>query len=198
MTAPFNYPSTKHVRRHGPRGYSDYSSYRPWLRDEFAFRCVYCLQRERWVLGGLHIDHFHPVKLHPKMATDYDNLLYCCSSCNAAKRDLELPDPTAALLDGEVRILEDASLEASSRRAARIIRLLGLNTPKYREYRLLWIEIIALAKSHQPELYQRLLSFPDDLPDLSTLLPPDGNSRSNGVATSHFARRQNGTLPETY
>lgn len=54
MTFPFNYPDAPHRRRHGPRGYADYASYRPWLRDEFTFRCVYCLLREQWglVRGG--------------------------------------------------------------------------------------------------------------------------------------------------
>src|SRR5205085_2403491 len=52
MTPPFTYP---HVWRHGPRGYADYPSYRPWRRDEFTFCCVYCLLREWWVLGGLFI-----------------------------------------------------------------------------------------------------------------------------------------------
>ena len=104
MTPPFTYPATPHARRHGPGGYADYPSYRPWLRDEFTFRCVYCLLRERWVLGGLHIDHFSPVALHPELATTYDNLLYACASCNAAKRDLELPDPTAALLADSTKL----------------------------------------------------------------------------------------------
>lgn len=45
---PFEYPSAPLVRRHGPVGYLDYSSFRPWLRDEFGFRCVYCLRREQW------------------------------------------------------------------------------------------------------------------------------------------------------
>jgi hypothetical protein len=49
MTA-FNYPAEPHLRRHGPRGYADAASYRPWLRDEFAFRSVYCLFREQWVM----------------------------------------------------------------------------------------------------------------------------------------------------
>jgi hypothetical protein len=62
----------------------------------------------------------------------------------------------------------------------------------------MWIEIVALAKRFQPELYQHLLSFPDDLPDLSTLLPPGGNSRSDGMAASYFEKRMNGTLPEMY
>ena len=47
---PFMYPGQSHVRRHGPAGYADYKRYRPWLRDEFTFRCVYCLKRERWGL----------------------------------------------------------------------------------------------------------------------------------------------------
>ena len=48
MTDPFSYPAAAHVRRHGPQGYADYPSYLPWLRDEFSFRCVYCLLREQW------------------------------------------------------------------------------------------------------------------------------------------------------
>jgi HNH endonuclease len=198
MTPPFVYPPTAHVRRHGPKGYANYPSYRPWLRDEFTFRCVYCLLRERWILGGLHIDHFSPVARSPELATDYDNLLYCCSSCNAAKRDLKLPDATKALLEESMKVLEDGTIEASAPAAARIIKLLGLNTPKYREYRVMWIEIVALARRYQPVLYKQLLSFPDDLPDLSTLLPPDGNTRPEGVATSYFAQQKNSTLPETY
>ena len=59
MSAPFDYPAP-HLRRHGPMGYADYASYRPWLRDEFSFRCVYCLLREQWgrVRGLFDLDHF--------------------------------------------------------------------------------------------------------------------------------------------
>ena len=48
----FQYPRSALIRRHGPRGYADYVSYKPWLRDEFLFRCVYCLSRERWKPEG--------------------------------------------------------------------------------------------------------------------------------------------------
>ena len=44
----FDYPANRQERRHGPSGYASYESYRPWLRDEFEFRCVYCLKRETW------------------------------------------------------------------------------------------------------------------------------------------------------
>jgi hypothetical protein len=73
----FTYPADPHVRRHGPQGYASIGSYRPWLRDEFSFRCVYCLLREQWSLlpGMFDIDHFRPVVHHADLALTYDNLL---------------------------------------------------------------------------------------------------------------------------
>ena len=47
LESVFPYPAAAHVRLHGPQ-YTESASYKPWLRDEFAFRCVYCLWRERW------------------------------------------------------------------------------------------------------------------------------------------------------
>ena len=69
----FNYPTKPHQRRHGPTGYGDYESYRPWLRDEFLFRCVYCLNREKWYSDDVafNIDHFLPVAVAPDMECDY-------------------------------------------------------------------------------------------------------------------------------
>ena len=74
----FEYPSPAHIRRHGPQGYATYKSYRPWLRDEFAFRCVFCLAREQWgrESGEFDLDHFAPQATDPDLATNYDNLLY--------------------------------------------------------------------------------------------------------------------------
>lgn len=59
---PFEYPGAAHQRRHGPQGYRLPDSYRPWLRDEFAFRCVYCLIREQWgrVTAEFDVDFFLP------------------------------------------------------------------------------------------------------------------------------------------
>jgi hypothetical protein len=58
----FDYPNRLSHRRHAPSGYAKYESYRPWLRDEFIFRCVYCLKREQWghVTSEFDIDHFQP------------------------------------------------------------------------------------------------------------------------------------------
>ena len=200
VTVPFHYPSSPHVRRHGPKGYSGYESYRPWLRDEFSFRCVYCLRREQWgrVTGEFAIDHFLPSAHHPGRAGEYDNLLYACASCNLAKGDDELPDPLAALTTFAVTVGADGTTAAVTGDARRIVRKLGLDRPAANEYRALWVAIVRLAAAHDPELFRRLTRYPDDLPDLSALDPPGGNTRPDGIAASCLTRQREGTLPETY
>jgi hypothetical protein len=188
------------VRRHGPQGYADYPSYRPWLRDEFTFRCVYCLLREQWglVRGTFAIDHFLPAAVHPEKVADYDNLVYACATCNAAKGSEHVPDPCRVLLREDVRVREDGTISGTTPASRKLIRILGLDDPEHTEFRLLWIEITARALRHAPDLHQRLLGFPDELPDLGELRPPAGNSRPDGVGWSCFAQRQQGALPLTY
>ena len=200
MSTPFAYSPVPHVRRHGPQGYSDYASYRPWLRDEFSFRCVYCLLREQWgrVRGIYAIDHFLPVAHHPAKVTDYDNLVYACATCNAAKGDRMVPDPLAVLTSPGVRVAEDGTIHADNVEAAWLIELLGLDSSESTEFRLLWIGIVSLAARHDPALYRRLMSYPDDLPDLRRLQPPGGNSRPKGVANSALVRCERGELPACY
>ena len=114
MSRPFLYPATPLVRRHEPRGYANYSECRNWLRDDFSFRCVYCLLREVWVPGGFHLDHFVPTSIRPDLATQYDNLLYCCGPCNLGKSDARLPDPTSALLESTVEVDDSGFLVAKT------------------------------------------------------------------------------------
>lgn len=196
----FLYPIEAHEQRHGPRGYASYESYRPWLRDEFAFRCVFCLVREQWgrVRGAFDIDHFLPVASHPEQERTYDNLLYSCTTCNAAKGRQILPDPTRVLLAADVQVNDDGTIEGRTVAARRLIRVLGLDDPEYTEFRLLWLDITALAEQCDPGLHRRLMGFPDDLPDLARLRPPGGNMRPEGVRASHFARWKRGSLAETY
>ncbi len=199
MTA-FRYPTLPHVRRHGPQGYADPDSFRPWLRDEFCFRCVYCLVREQWgrLRATFDIDHYLPVATHSALELTYDNLIYSCATCNSAKGDQQVPDPTQVLLAEEVRVHEDGTIAGRTPQARRLIRLLGLDGTESTEFRLLWLGILALAEEHDKELYTKLLGFPDDLPDLERLRPPGGNTRPAGVQQSYLAARENGTLPDTY
>jgi hypothetical protein len=200
MTSPFRYPPAPHTRRHGPQGYADYSSFRPWLRDEFSFRCVYCLLREQWgrVNGTFTIDHFVAVANDPDLENDYDNLLFACVTCNTAKGSRVLPDPLAVLTSTVVRVESDGTIHADANsEAARLIELLGLDSRESTSFRKRWIEIVALAQQNS-ELYQQLMGYPDDLPDLRRRRPPGGNTRPAGVEQAAFARRERDELPSFY
>ena len=198
--SPFLYPARPYTRRHGPHGYADYASYRPWLRDEFGFKCVYCLNREQWgrVRGTFDLDHFLPIKFRPELAGTYEYLVYSCAACNDAKRDAVIPDPCQVLVSGDVTVREDGTLETRTPDARRIVRVLGLDDREATEFRRLWIEIVAMAGRSDPQLYRRLMGYPDELPDLHRLRPPGGNTRPEGVVESCLAKRRNGTLPESY
>ncbi len=196
---PFVYPRAPHLRRHGPAGYAQYERYRPWLRDEFAFCCVYCLKREQWgvVRATYHLDHFRAQVHQPHAARDYDNLLYACAACNIAKGDADVPDPCICMLDGHVTVDEHGRIHGATPDARRVIGKLGLDAPDYREFRMLLISIVQLAATSDPNLFRMLMKYPDDLPDLSALRPPR-NTRPQGVHESFRARRDRGQLPETY
>src|SRR5688572_8607868 len=182
---PFVYPDSPHIRRHGPAGYANYESYRPWLRDEFAFRCVYCLKREQWgvLKAAYHLDHFRAQIHQPQAALDYDNLLYACAACNTAKGHAEVPDPCNCMLDDQVIVDEDGSIHGITPDARRVIGKLGLDSPDYREFRMLFIGIVRLVAQHDPSRFRMLMKYPDDLPDLASLQPPQ-NTCPQGVGES--------------
>jgi hypothetical protein len=144
------------------------------------------------------VDHFQPQTRSPHQALDYDNLLYCCHSCNALKGDADTPDPCTALTAEQIRVKVDGTIEGLSREARKIIRLLALDSESCNRWRRLWLRNIELAAEHSPDQYVQLMGFPDDFPDLSRLRPPGGNSRLGGVEQSYFAQRQRGELPEIY
>ena len=197
---PFSYPDSSHSRRHGPSGYQNYETYRDWLRDEFLFRCVYCLKREQWgtLKGSYAIDHFLPQAIRPDLKRDYNNLLYACASCNAAKGDEIVPDPCDCMLKGHVILYEDGTIEATEAEAQKLIRKLGLDDPEYREFRRLLIGMVALVQAkNDADMFRQIMKYPDSLPELSRRRPPS-NSRPEGVRQSCHARRKRGELPETY
>lgn len=75
------------------RLYRDYTDYRPLLRQDFQYRCAYCLLHEYFLGGeaGCCIDHHRPVHgryAHPDLVADYNNLYWCCHECNENKGDV--------------------------------------------------------------------------------------------------------------
>ena len=203
-TTPFSYPVAKHLYRHGPSGYVDYESYRPWLRDEFDYRCVYCLFRERWIpVPGFHIDHLVARVMDISKLAEYRNLLYACPTCNSRKSSHPLPSPIEVFTADSVTVNEDGTIEATTDDARRLIYVLGLNSAEYNEWRRLMIDNIAYAallkgkRGRFEKLYQEWMSYPENLPNLGQLKPPH-NSLPMGIAESAFERRLAGELPDEY
>src|SRR6266404_4650262 len=129
---PFVYSNRPHLRKHGPAGYTDYTAYKPWLRDDFHFRCVYCLERERWYPSGhaaFGVDHVLPKGTPEYLALicDYENLVYACNRCNSAKEDRLLLDPCAIPLAEHVRIEDDGTVAWLTPEGKKLVKSLGLN-----------------------------------------------------------------------
>ncbi|MBO0858913.1 MAG: hypothetical protein J2P21_10660 [Chloracidobacterium sp.] len=193
-TSVFHYSSAPPSRRHGPRGYLDYVSFKAWLRDEFAFRCVYCLTRELWCPAGhedFSVEHFIAQVTDPQLRGAYDNLFYVCCACNAARRDVWLPlDPAREPLGAHWRIARDGVAKSLTAEGAQFIEICRLNRSALVDFR----RRVAQAK----DVLRDLLAFPADLPDLAALRPPEGNARPEGIAECCFERRRRGELPEVY
>jgi len=135
---PFAYPPSPHVRKHGPHGYKTYESYRPWLRDEFSFRCVFCLYREQWPATRgrkWDIDHLNPRQRTPELKLDYDNLVYLCTTCNGVKSAKLVPDPCRVALGKCVRVSSDGKIHARNQHGRVLIKALRLDNDDYTRMR---------------------------------------------------------------
>lgn len=198
LPAPFAYPSRPHTRKHGPQGYSHYTQYRNWLRDEFSFRCVYCLRRETWLTlrRDYQIDHFLPKSEHPDVSRDYDNLVYACSECNGTKAVKYVPSPESIAYGASLRVDENGKIHALDENGVTIIEALHLDAEEYNKLRYQVIVTVADLRSRRALLLY--LGYPAHLPDLSTEKQPNCNTRPRGMRESHYERRKRGELPDYY
>jgi hypothetical protein len=206
VTTVFDYPSVALVRRHGPQGYLDYKHYKPWLRDDFSFRCVYCLCRETWFPDGeafFGCDHVCPRSRAPQQLATYDDLVYACCVCNTWKKDFpETLDFSAVAFAEHLEAQADGTIRALTLRGQALIDVCALNRPRLVAFRRDLRALLALLAGCRGEaavrLRQRYLGYPDDLPDLASLRPPGGNTRPEGIASCCFERRRRGELLDTY
>jgi hypothetical protein len=206
VPVPFAYPETAHARRHAPAGYLDYRDYKPWLRDEFTFRCVYCLEREQWYPNrswAFSVDHVVPRIGDPARVCDYENLVYACLRCNSNKRDIRLPDPTRVRLSRYLSIGNDGMIDALNPIGQDMIDLLHLNDSPAIDTRRRYLRILRLKQDHPRDtevhhLYLASFGYPDDLPNLALMRPPGGNRRRPALAATHYRLRRLGKLGEVY
>lgn len=203
--SPFRYPAAPHVRRHGPVGYWAYPQYRQWLRDEFSFRCVYCLRRETWAFDNseFELDHDVAKSLAPELCRDYTNLVYACHNCNKRKSNKRLPSLSEVSYGACIEVLLTGSrlgeIEALNEDGLRLIDELALDAPRITATRRLCIETICSLEKHNKPLYMIWMGFPNELPDLANIIPkPKSNTKPEGIEQSWFALKERGDLPEVY
>lgn len=196
---PYNYPSSLHQRRHGPAGYASYEGYRPWLEDEFCFRCVYCLKRMVWAPTDVWtVDHLIPQEESADLVCAYDNLVLSCQRCNRQKSSHRVPDPCRVAYGLCLRVESSGRITPLNAKGKRLVDTIRLNHERYVQEREKIIKLLRLAKNFDEAQFERMMGFPFGLPNLATCEPPGGNSRPDGVSDSYFARRMRGDLPKTY
>ncbi|HWB13028.1 MAG TPA: hypothetical protein VG826_27630 [Pirellulales bacterium] len=203
---PFAYPARAHKRLHGPKGYTDYGSYKPFLRDEFAFRCVFCLERELWYpnrAASFSVEHFAPKSTDAVKECDYENLFYACVRCNSFKQTkITRLDPTRVAYADHFRVDVNGLIEGLSNDAKKLIDVLHLNDPPALDQRQMILELLKLKQQHPHDngvnsIFLSRFKYPEDLPNLA-LLKPKENTRPEGIKASHFARRSRNELPDVY
>ena len=191
-TNPYGGPKLTAERRHGP-AYSTYESYRPWLRDEFDYRCAYCLHREMFVhaVSDHVIDHFLPKSIYPDLSAAYGNLVYSCRPCNEAKQDKIL-----LVIDDDLLFCGESGLFTPENHY--LVQALGLNEPvRIRHRRKLIYVLKMLVDLNDLTELESYLGYPADLPDLRALRP-ESNTKPEGIAESAYVRREQGLLARFY
>lgn len=197
----FAYPHQPGGRLHGPQGYNHHEAYRDWLRDEFSFRCAYCLMRETWLRGksGFQIDHCIPQVQDRACLLDYDNLVYTCPWCNQAKAGVSVPNPAEVSYGKALLVKEDGVIEANNDLGLILIEGLKLDHSEITSQRRLVLRVVRLAEEkNNVAILVRLLGYPDDLPNLRQKRPPAGNTRPEAVRNSCYEMRRRGDLPLIY
>jgi hypothetical protein len=208
MTPPnsFAFAADPHVRKHAPAGYRNYQDHKPWLRDEFEFRYVYCLQREMWSRerhAVFSVDHIIPQADDGTLVCVYGNLVYACLRCNSAKQDVLVLDPTHLGIGRHLRVETDGIVTGLTDEGKFLIELLHLNAGSALGERRRILRVLRRREKYPGDQdvaadFREAFGYPEELPDLRTLRPPVGNPLEANEANCFYARREKGELPDVY
>jgi hypothetical protein len=199
----FTYPPMPHQRKHGPRGYTTYESYRDWLRDEFSYRCVFSLVRETWLgrLANFDIDHLEAKTSRPDLTCEYDNLLYLTHRLNLIRGKRRIPDPCRVALGQCLQVHTQGDrlgyIATLNEIGERIERIFRLNSEDAVAERVKWLRIMRAAAANDEALFRQLIGYPTDLPDLHGKRETE-NTRKAGLQESARFLLVSGKLPEWY
>jgi HNH endonuclease len=202
----FTYPST-FISKYAPWGYTRYASYKDWLRDEFAFRCVYCLTREKWYPTGhraFAVEHIVPKASNKGLKTVYENLAYSCHLCNSRKGTQLTLNPRTNPFGTHLVVKPDGTISDLTSNGAKMILLLGLDEHELNEWRKHFIEIYdafqdPANKGHDFVMsqYEFAFSYPTAVPDLKGK-KPRGTNNKHSVNKCCYQQLRGKTKPTVY
>ena len=94
------------IERTCTKKFSDYHSYRRYLKTDFHSRCAYCNLLDSEITTPFEIDHFVPMaefkNCWPELETTYKNLIYSCKKCNRAKSSQFKGDLSKRCIENEL------------------------------------------------------------------------------------------------
>ena len=185
-------------RRFGPGGYNDYGSYADRLREEFGYRCAYCMLRERMASSKSFfvVEHVVSQRQSPQLALNYFNLAYACEACNGIKSSRSLPiDIEDALMRKHFKLDSEGKFAHKTPDGQIHIEFFNLNSRTKIEFRqAILASCDALVEKEGLAGLRHFFGYPVDLPDLPKKRPPF-NSNPDSIQTCDRVAKDKGSLP---
>jgi hypothetical protein len=162
---PFVYPREKYRRRLRPGQLGHYREYKPFLRTEFARKCVYCRMPDTMAGGADNygVDHYKPKSLFRHLLVEYTNLFYCCNKCNrrkgtywptASKLNLHFVPNVCDHVMAKHMSFSRAYVETTTPAGKFTVDLLDLNDAERRAMRELILDTLSLFSRKRAECQQ--------------------------------------------
>lgn len=163
------------------KSYARYGSFKPYIRADFNYKCVYCHRHESAFNSyrEFEIDHIKPkgIARFSHLENEYSNLVYSCPHCNNIKTDswpsddpikdgMGWLDPCAYDFDEHYQIVYDGNklnISSSSLLGEWLIHNLGFNQNARVRNIEKWYSTVHKTKALVLKLHR--LSKRDDIPE---------------------------------
>ncbi|VVH65429.1 hypothetical protein BSPLISOX_191 [uncultured Gammaproteobacteria bacterium] len=149
------------------KSYSNYPSFKQYLKNDFNNRCGYCDDPDLHYGQEIsyHIDHFKPKSKFPKLETNYKNLVYSCPYCNRAKSNKwkaknGFIDPCSQEYDENLQRDDKGEIQSITERGEYIFQNLRLYLKRHK---LIWA--LAILEKKKLQLDESLDAMPTNDPN---------------------------------
>lgn len=138
----------------------NYTSYRPYIKEDFHYSCGYCGDSDKFY-GHYHIDHFQPQgdERFAHLKSEYSNLVYSCPFCNLSKSDTWIDedgfiDPCCTSYDDHLKRNNKGKIEPLTKNGKNMYEHMKLYLLRHQ---LIWvIEKIQLQKEELLKLKDKV------------------------------------------